>query len=90
MSQLAPVDSLKMRMCSCSAAIRSHALLKGVTLPERLGTTGGGGLLVTQNGLILIGGRDPDLVAARIEQGGRRRPDQTGVGSRSQRSRDGG
>jgi quinoprotein glucose dehydrogenase len=46
-----------------SPAIRSHALLKGVKLPQRLGTTGGGGLLVTQNGLILIGGGDPYLYA---------------------------
>jgi quinoprotein glucose dehydrogenase len=44
-------------------AIRSHPLLKGVKLPDRLGTTGGGGLLLTRNGLIVIGGGDPYLYA---------------------------
>jgi quinoprotein glucose dehydrogenase len=44
-------------------AIRSHPLLKGVKLPDRLGTTGGGGLFLTRNGLIVIGGGDPYLYA---------------------------
>jgi len=44
-------------------AIRTSPLLKGVTLPERLGTTGAPGLLVTRGGLIFIGGGDPYLYA---------------------------
>ena len=44
-------------------AIRSSPLLKGVALPERLGTTGAPGLLVTKSGLIFIGGGDPYLYA---------------------------
>jgi quinoprotein glucose dehydrogenase len=46
-----------------SPAIRNHPLLKGVKLPDRLGTPGAGGLLVTRNGLVLIGGGDPYLYA---------------------------
>ena len=56
-------SSATTQMTGPSAAIRSHPLLKGVKLPDRLGTPGGGGLLVTQNGLILIGGGDPYLYA---------------------------
>ncbi len=44
-------------------AIRASALLKGVTVPARLGTTGAPGLLVTGGGLIFIGGGDPYLYA---------------------------
>jgi glucose dehydrogenase len=33
--------------------------LKGVTLPERLGTTGNMGPIVTRGGLVFIGGGDP-------------------------------
>jgi quinoprotein glucose dehydrogenase len=46
-----------------SAGIREHPLLKGVQLPERLGTTGAPGVLVTKGGLIFIGGGDPFLYA---------------------------
>jgi quinoprotein glucose dehydrogenase len=46
-----------------SAAIRNHPLLKGVTLPERLGTTGNMGPIVTAGGLVFIGGGDPYLYA---------------------------
>jgi quinoprotein glucose dehydrogenase len=46
-----------------SPALRSHPLLKGVTLPARLGTVGAPGLLVTRSGLIFIGGGDPFLYA---------------------------
>jgi quinoprotein glucose dehydrogenase len=46
-----------------SAAIRRHPLLKGVTLPERLGTPGPNSMLVTQSGLVFIGGGDPYLYA---------------------------
>ena len=46
-----------------SQAIRQHPLLKGVTLPERLGTTGNFGGIVTRGGLVLIGGGDPYLYA---------------------------
>ena len=46
-----------------SASIRRHPLLKGVQLPERLGTPGSSGVLLTQSGLIFIGGGDPYLYA---------------------------
>jgi quinoprotein glucose dehydrogenase len=46
-----------------SQAIRAHPLLAGVKLPERLGTGGPSGALVTRSGLILIGGGDPFLYA---------------------------
>jgi len=46
-----------------SQAIRQHPLLKGVTLPERLGTTGNMGPIVTRGGVVLIGGGDPFLYA---------------------------
>ena len=44
-------------------AIRQHPLLKGVTLPDRLGTTGNMGPIVTAGGLVFIGGGDPYLYA---------------------------
>ena len=46
-----------------SPAIRQHPLLKGVTLPERLGTTGNMGPIVTAGGIVFIGGGDPYLYA---------------------------
>jgi quinoprotein glucose dehydrogenase len=46
-----------------SPAIRQHRLLKGVKLPERLGTPGPPGLIVTRGGVIFIGGGDPYLYA---------------------------
>jgi quinoprotein glucose dehydrogenase len=46
-----------------SAAIRRHPLLQGVKIPERLGTPGSPGLLVTKGGLIFIGSGDPYLYA---------------------------
>jgi glucose dehydrogenase len=46
-----------------SAAIRRHPLLKGVKLPERLGTPGSNGVMVTKSGLVFIGGGDPYLYA---------------------------
>ena len=39
-----------------SQAIRQHPLLKGVALPDRLGSPGGPGPIVTRSGLVLIGG----------------------------------
>ncbi len=44
-----------------SPAIRRHPLLKGVALPERLGTPGPNSVLVTKAGLVFIGGGDPYL-----------------------------
>jgi quinoprotein glucose dehydrogenase len=42
-----------------SAEIRNHPLLKGVTLPDRLGSPNSrGGALVTGSGLVFIGGGD--------------------------------
>ena len=42
-----------------SAALRQHALLKGVTLPDRLGSPNNrGGAMVTRSGLVFIGGGD--------------------------------
>jgi len=46
-----------------SQAIRQHPLLKGVVLPERLGTPGQNGPIVTKGGLVFIGGGDPYLYA---------------------------
>jgi len=46
-----------------SPAIRRHPLLKGVKLPDRLGTGGSAGVLVTKTGLVFIGGGDPYLYA---------------------------
>jgi quinoprotein glucose dehydrogenase len=44
-----------------SQVIRQHPLLKGVTLPDRLGTDGRPGPIVTSAGLVFIGGGDPYL-----------------------------
>jgi quinoprotein glucose dehydrogenase len=58
----------KVPLGEASAAIRSHPLLKGVTLPERLGSTGNaGGALVTKGGLIFIGGGDGYIYAFDIK-----------------------
>ena len=46
-----------------SPSIRNHRLLKGVTLPARLGTTGNNAGVVTKGGLYFIGGGDPYLYA---------------------------
>ncbi len=46
-----------------SEAIRTHPLLHGVDLPERLGTLGNSGPLVTKGGLVFLGGGAPYLYA---------------------------
>ena len=46
-----------------SPAIREHPLLQGVELPERLGTPGNAGPLVTRGGLVFVGGGEPYLYA---------------------------
>jgi mono/diheme cytochrome c family protein len=46
-----------------SQAIREHPLLKGVALPDRLGTPGPPGAIVTKGGVVFIGGGDPYLYA---------------------------
>ena len=46
-----------------SRAIRNHPLLRGVELPERLGTPGSNGPMVTGGGLVFLGGGDPYLYA---------------------------
>jgi quinoprotein glucose dehydrogenase len=47
-----------------SAALRNHPLLKGVALPERLGSPNSrGGAMVTKSGLVFIGGGDGYLYA---------------------------
>jgi quinoprotein glucose dehydrogenase len=46
-----------------SDSIRSHPALKGVSLPDRLGTAGGGAPIVTKGGLLFIGGGDAALYA---------------------------
>ncbi len=43
--------------------VRTHPLLQGVELPERLGTLGNSGSLVTKGGLVFLGGGDPYLYA---------------------------
>ena len=60
----------KVPLGEASAAIRNHPLLKGVTLPERLGSTGNsGGALVTKGGLIFIGGGDGYIYAFETKTG---------------------
>jgi quinoprotein glucose dehydrogenase len=44
-------------------SIRNHPALKGVTLPERLGTPGTPGSIVTRGGLVFAGGGDQALFA---------------------------
>jgi quinoprotein glucose dehydrogenase len=44
-------------------SIRRHPALKGVTLPERLGTPGTPGSIVTRGGLVFAGGGDQALFA---------------------------
>ena len=46
-----------------SQILRNHPLLQGVELPERLGTFGHLGSMVTAGGLVFIGGGDPYLYA---------------------------
>ena len=46
-----------------SDEIRKHPLLRGVDLPERLGTLGNAGALVTRGGLAFLGGGGPCLYA---------------------------
>jgi quinoprotein glucose dehydrogenase len=46
-----------------SALIRSHPLLRGVELPERLGTPGSNGPMATATGLVFIGGGERYLYA---------------------------
>ena len=44
-----------------SEEIRKHPLLRGVELPERLGTRGNSGPMVTKGGLVFLGGGAPYL-----------------------------
>jgi quinate dehydrogenase (quinone) len=47
-----------------SATLRNNPLLKGVTLPDRLGSPNSrGGAMVTKSGLVFIGGGDTYLYA---------------------------
>ncbi len=46
-----------------SRVMRSHRLLRGVDLPERLGTPGAMGPMVTAGGIVFLGGGDPYLYA---------------------------
>ena len=46
-----------------SRILRSHPLLQGVDLPDRLGTPGQNGPMATASGLVFIGGGDPYLYA---------------------------
>ena len=52
-----------------SQRIRNHPLLRGVDLPERLGTPGSNGPMVTGGGLVFLGGGDPYLYAFDKETG---------------------
>ena len=50
--------------CEGSSLIRNHPLLKGVTLPDRLGSPNSrGGAMVTKSGMVFIGGGDGYLYA---------------------------
>ncbi len=46
-----------------SEEIREHPLLSGVDLPERIGTLGNSGPMVTRGGVVFLGGGDPYLYA---------------------------
>ncbi len=46
-----------------SEAVRTHPLLGGVDLPDRLGTYGNSGPMATKGGLIFLGGGEPYLYA---------------------------
>ena len=46
-----------------SPELREHPLLRGIELPERLGTRGNAGPLVTKGGLVFLGGGAPYLYA---------------------------
>ena len=46
-----------------SPEVREHPLLRGVELPERLGTRGNSGPMVTRGGLVFLGGGAPYLYA---------------------------
>lgn len=46
-----------------SRILRNHPLLRGANLPERLGTPGANGPMVTAGGLVFLGGGDPYLYA---------------------------
>ena len=46
-----------------SRTIREHSLLRGAELPDRLGTRGNSGPMVTKGGLVFLGGGAPYLYA---------------------------
>jgi glucose dehydrogenase len=51
-------------------ALRNHPLLKGVSLPDRLGSPNNrGGAMVTASGLVFIGGGDGHLYAFETRTG---------------------
>ena len=53
-----------------SEAVRQHPLLKGVTLPDRLGSPNNrGGAMVTRSGLVFIGGGDSYFYAFETRTG---------------------
>jgi quinoprotein glucose dehydrogenase len=53
-----------------SQAVRNHPLLKGVALPDRLGSSQNlGGPLVTASGLVFIGGGDGHMYAFDVKTG---------------------
>jgi quinoprotein glucose dehydrogenase len=53
-----------------NAAVRNHPLLKGVALPDRLGSSGNsGGAMVTRSGLVFIGGGDGYFYAFETKTG---------------------
>jgi len=53
-----------------SAAVRGHALLEGVTLPDRLGSPNNrGGAMVTASGLVFVGGGDSYFYAFDTKSG---------------------
>ena len=50
-------------------SLRQHPALKGVTLPESLGSPGAPGVIVTAGGLVFAGGGDGALHAVDTETG---------------------
>jgi len=57
------VRDLRVPFGEGSRVLRNHPLLRGVELPERLGTFSHLGSLVTKGGLVFLGGGDPYLYA---------------------------
>ena len=60
----------RFRSGKATPSLRNHPLLKGVSLPERLGSPNNrGGAMVTRSGLVFIGGGDGYFYAFETKTG---------------------